>query len=204
MPDLALYLAFIAAVFILAAIPGPNVAIIIANSISHGARYEMVTVAGTSSAMVLQLAITVMGMAALQSALANWFEWLRWLGVIYLAYLAVRAWLAPTDSLHARPEPRSAAEIYLRGFLVSLFNPKTLLFYGAFLPQFVSERGQVLPQLILLSTTFLTTATVVDTSWALLAARLGNFLRKRSKIRNRLTAGLMMGAGIGMALAKRI
>jgi homoserine/homoserine lactone efflux protein len=204
MPDLMLYLAFITAVFILAAIPGPNVAIIVANSIAHGARYGVMTVAGTSTAMILQLTITVMGMAALQSALANWLEWLRWLGVIYLAYLAVRAWLAPTDSLDAAPEPRSVVEIYFRGFLVSLFNPKTLLFYGAFLPQFVSDDGPLLAQLMVLSASFLITATIVDTSWALLAARLGHVLRKRSKIRNRLVAGLMIGAGIGMVLAKRI
>jgi homoserine/homoserine lactone efflux protein len=204
MGDLTLYLTFIAAVLMLAAIPGPNVAIIAANSISHGARYGAVTVAGTSSAMVLQLAITVMGMAALQATLAGWFEWLRWLGVIYLLYLAVRAWRGPMEVLDATPESRSLVKIYLRGFLVSLFNPKTLLFYGAFLPQFIGANGPVLSQLILLSLTFLGTATLVDLSWALLAARVGHVLRKRSKIRNRLTALLMIGAGIGMALAKKI
>jgi threonine/homoserine/homoserine lactone efflux protein len=204
MGDLTLYLTFIAAVLILAAIPGPNVAIIAANSISHGARYGAVTVAGTSSAMGLQLAITVMGMAALQATLASWFEWLRWLGVIYLLYLAVRAWRGPMEVLDATPESRSLVKIYLRGFLVSLFNPKTLLFYGAFLPQFIGANGPVLSQLILLSLTFLGTATLVDLSWALFAARVGHVLRKRSKIRNRLTALLMIGAGIGMALAKKI
>ena len=204
MGDLTLYLTFIAAVLILAAIPGPNVAIIAANSISHGARYGAVTVAGTSSAMALQLAITVMGMAALQATLASWFEWLRWLGVIYLLYLAVRAWRGPMEVLDATPESRSLVKIYLRGFLVSLFNPKTLLFYGAFLPQFIGANGPVLSQLILLSLTFLGTATLVDLSWALFAARVGHVLRKRSKIRNRLTALLMIGAGIGMALAKKI
>jgi homoserine/homoserine lactone efflux protein len=203
MADLTLYLTFIAAVLILAAIPGPNVAIIAANSISHGARYGAVTVAGTSSAMVLQLTLTVIGMAALQATLASWFEWLRWLGVIYLLYLAVRAWRAPLEVLDAAPEPRSIAKIYLRGLLVSLFNPKTLLFYGAFLPQFVDPEGPLLAQLIWLSTGFLVTATLVDLSWALLAARVGHILRKRSKTRNRLTALLMIGAGIGMALAKK-
>jgi homoserine/homoserine lactone efflux protein len=204
MADPTLYLTFIAAVLVLAAIPGPNVAIIAANSISHGTRYGAVTVAGTSSAMVLQLTMTVIGMTALQATLAGWFEWLRWGGVIYLFYLAVRAWLAPMEVPDATPEPRSAVTIYLRGFLVSLFNPKTLLFYGAFLPQFIGDNGPLLPQLILLSVTFLVTATLVDFSWALLAARVGYILRKRSKIRNRLTALLMIGAGIGMTLARKI
>jgi len=204
MADPTLYLTFIAAVLVLAAIPGPNVAIIAANSISHGTRYGAVTVAGTSSAMVLQLTMTVIGMTALQATLAGWFEWLRWGGVIYLFYLAVRAWLAPMEVPDATPEPRSAVTIYLREVLVSLFNPKTLLFYGAFLPQFIADNGPLLPQLILLSVTFLVTATLVDFSWALLAARVGYILRKRSKIRNRLTALLMIGAGIGMTLARKI
>jgi len=203
MADLTLYLTFIAAVLILAAIPGPNVAIIAANSISHGARYGAMTVAGTSSAMIVQLAITVMGMAALQAALASWFEWLRWLGVIYLLYLAIKAWRAPMEFLDVAPEQRSPVETYLRGFFVSLFNPKTLLFYGAFLPQFISAGGPLFSQLLLLSVTFLVTATLVDLCWALLAARLGHVLRKRSKVRNRLTALLMVGAGVGMALAKK-
>lgn len=204
MADFTLYLTFIAAVLILAAIPGPNVAIIAANSISHGALYGVVTVAGTSSAMVLQLTITVMGMAAIEATLASWFEWLRWLGVIYLIYLAVRAWLAPMDVLDTAPEPRSLVKVYFRGFLVSLFNPKTLLFYGAFLPQFIGTNGSLLSQLMLLSVTFLVTATFVDFCWALFAARVGHVLRKQSKMRNKLTALLMIGAGIGMALAKRI
>jgi threonine/homoserine/homoserine lactone efflux protein len=204
MPDLALYFAFVTAVVLLAAFPGPNVALIVANSISHGTRYGVLTVAGTSSAMVVQLAITIMGMAALQASLANWFEWLRWIGVVYLAYLAVRAWFAPGETLEVKPGPGSAAMIYGRGFLVSLLNPKTLLFYGAFLPQFVSDGAPVLPQLLLLSATFLVTATFVDLSWAVLSGRLAHLLRSRSKIRNRLTAGLMLGAGIGLALAKKI
>jgi homoserine/homoserine lactone efflux protein len=204
MTDLTLYLTFTAAVSILAAIPGPNVTIITANSISHGARYGAVTVAGTSSAMVIQLAITVMGMAAFQATLASWFEWLRWLGVVYLLYLAIQAWRAPMEILDAAPEHRSPVKIYLRGFLVSLLNPKTLLFYGAFLPQFVSPHGPLFSQILLLSAIFLVTASLVDLSWALLAARVGHVLRKRSKVRNRLTALLMIGAGVGMALAKKI
>lgn len=95
MPDPALYLAFIAAVAILMALPGPNVALIVANSLAHGPKYGLVTVAGTSSAMVVQLAVTVVGVAGLLSSIADWFEWLRWIGVAYLVYLGTRVWFAP-------------------------------------------------------------------------------------------------------------
>ena len=137
--SLELYLAFVAATVILILIPGPNVALIVANSVAHGVRYGLLTVAGTSSAVVIQLLLTIAGMTTFLSVMANWFEWLRWIGVAYLIWLGIRAWRAPpVDLTKARPEPRSARAIYLRGFLVSLSNPKTLLFYGAFFPQFVS------------------------------------------------------------------
>ena len=124
-------------------VPGPNVALIVANAVAHGRRYGLLTVAGTSAAMVPQLALTVLGMTGVLLVMAYAFEWLRWIGVAYLVYLGIRTWRAPAvDLTRVAPEPRSARSIFLRGFLVSLSNPKTLLFYGAFFPQFViAERA---------------------------------------------------------------
>ncbi len=202
--SLDLYLAFVAATVVLIAIPGPNVALIVANSVAHGARYGLLTVAGTSSAMVVQLALTVAGMSALLAAVAPWFEVLRWLGVAYLAYLGWRAWTAPAADLSGtRAQPRSARAIYGRGVLVSLANPKTLLFYGAFLPQFVSPGADATGQLVLLSATFLALAVVLDGAWALAAARLAGLLAARGRLRQRLTGGLLLGAAAGLALARR-
>lgn len=201
---LELYLAFCAAAAVLILLPGPNVALIVANSIAHGARYGLVTVAGTSSAMAFQLALTVLGMTTLLAVMANWFEWLRWLGVAYLVYLGVRAWRAPAiDLTQAPPQPRSARAIYLRGFLVSLTNPKTLLFYGAFLPQFVTAEADMTAQLVLLSATFLVIAVLLDGAWALLASRFRAALAVKGRLRNRLTGGLLIGAGAGLAMARR-
>ncbi|SDR62419.1 Threonine/homoserine/homoserine lactone efflux protein [Rhizobiales bacterium GAS191] len=199
-----LYLAFVAATVILILIPGPNVALIVANSVAHGSRYGLITVAGTSSAVIIQLLLTVGGMTTFLTVMANWFEWLRWIGVAYLIYLGIRAWRAPpVDLTQARPEPRSARAIYLRGFLVSLANPKTLLFYGAFFPQFVSVGGDLTSQLTLLALTFLFLAVTLDGSWALLAGRFRAVLAVNGKLRNRLTGSLLIGAGAGLALARR-
>jgi threonine/homoserine/homoserine lactone efflux protein len=85
-----LYLAFIGAVAVLMIIPGPDVALIVANSLAHGARYGLLTVAATSTAVVIHLALTVAGMSTLLSVLAEWFEVLRWVGVAYLVWLGVR------------------------------------------------------------------------------------------------------------------
>ena len=202
--SLELYLAFVAATVILILIPGPNVALIVANSVAHGSRYGLLTVAGTSSAVVIQLLLTIAGMTTFLSVMANWFEWLRWIGVAYLIYLGIRAWRSPpVDLTKAKPEPRSARAIYLRGFLVSLSNPKTLLFYGAFFPQFVSVEADLTTQLVVLAVTFFVIAVVLDGTWALLAGRFRAVLAVNGKLRNRLTGGLLIGAGAGLALARR-
>jgi homoserine/homoserine lactone efflux protein len=202
---LDLYLAFIAACGVLIAIPGPNVALIVANSVAHGARYGLMTVAGTASAMVLQLALVVLGASALLGMLANLFDWLRWLGVAYLVWLGVRTWrAAATDLAGTQAEPRSMASIFSRGFAVSLTNPKTLLFYAAFLPQFVGAgEGEVTRQLLLLAGTFLVVAVLLDGAWALLAGRLRSLLQARARLRNRITGSLLIGAGVGLAFARK-
>ena len=201
---LELYFTFVLATAVLILMPGPNVALIVANSVAHGARYGLLTVAGTSSAMVVQLGLTILGMTTVLALLAEWFEWLRWIGVAYLVYLGVQAWRAPpVDLTQARPQPRSTRTIFARGLLVSLTNPKTLLFYGAFLPQFVSPGADLTGQLILLSVTFLAIAVLLDSGWALLAARFRAALAVNGRLRNRVTGGLLIGAGVGLAMARK-
>jgi threonine/homoserine/homoserine lactone efflux protein len=204
MPEPSLLLTFILATAILMLIPGPNVALIVANSVAWGTRYGLLTVAGTAAAMVVQLGLTALGMSAALGVVAAWFEWLRWLGVGYLLWLGIRQWRAPPVDLTRVPaQPRSARAIALRGFLVSLTNPKTLLFYGAFLPQFVSLDRPVLPQIALLSGVFLALALLLDGGWAVLAGRARFLLASRGRLRNRLSGGLLMCAGVGLALARR-
>jgi threonine/homoserine/homoserine lactone efflux protein len=203
-----LYLAFVLACVVLIVIPGPNVALIVANSVAHGARFGLLTVAGTSSAVVVHLALTVAGATVVLNFLAASFEWLRWLGVAYLVWLGIAAWRAPAADLgQVGPQQRSAKLIYARGFLVGLTNPKTLLFYGAFLPQFITPHNATGPtasdQLLLLAVTFLIVAVVLDGVWALLAGRLRALLVAHVRLRNRLTGGLLVGAGLGLALARR-
>jgi len=201
---LDLYLAYIAAVLVLMLIPGPNVALICANSIARGARYGLITVAGTSSAVVVQLTLTLIGMTALLSTVGALFEVLRWAGVIYLIWLGIQAFRAPAVDLEAEPGPvRSPRAVFMRGFLVCMTNPKTLLFYGAFLPQFVSDRSPALPQLILLAVTFLAVAIVTDSAWALTAARFRRVLAANGKLRNRLTGTLLIGAALGLSAARK-
>ncbi len=197
----SLYAAFLAASIVLMLIPGPNVSVIVANSLAHGARFGLLTVAATASAMVLQLAVTALGMTALLAGLAHWLAWVRWAGAAYLVWLGVRQWRAPLVDL-AATRPRARREIFLRGFLVSLTNPKVLFFYGAFFPQFLRADRPLAPQLALLASSFLAVAVVVDSGWALLAAQARGLLTRHARLRNRVSGGVLSGAGLGARSGK--
>ena len=201
--DLHLYLAFVLATSVLMLIPGPNVALIVANSVAFGTRYGLLTVVGTASAMVIQLGLFALGMTALLGAMAQWFEWIRWIGVAYLVWIGARQFVAPpVDLTKTQPARRPAREIFLRGALVSMTNPKTLVFYGAFFPQFLDPGAGLGRQVALLSVTFVALAIALDGGWALLAGRARGVLGRNGRLRNRLSGGLLMGAGVGLALAR--
>jgi threonine/homoserine/homoserine lactone efflux protein len=203
MIDPSLYLGFIAAVTVLMLIPGPNVALIVANSVAHGPRYGLLTVAGTSAAMVLQLGLVGLGMTQFLGMLGAGFEGLRWIGVAYLLYLGIAQWRAPVvDLTRTRPERKSPQAVFTRALLVSMTNPKTLLFYGAFFPQFVSADRAFLPQVVLLSATFVLLAVLLDGSWALAAGRARHLLASRGRLRNRISGGMLIGAGAVLAMAR--
>jgi threonine/homoserine/homoserine lactone efflux protein len=201
---LHLYLAFAGATAVLMAIPGPNVAIIVAGSLARGPRAGLATVAGTSAAMVAQLLLVALGLASALGALGAWFGEIRWIGVAYLVWLAVRAWRAPPEDLSRASAPLSSPWRLVRhGFLVSLTNPKTLFFYGAFFPQFLSPAAPLGPQLALLAATFLALAVAMDSCWALFAGRLRPLLGGPGRLRHRLTGGVYLAAGIGLAAARK-
>jgi len=204
--DFDLYYIFIMTCVVLGLIPGPNIAYIVANSVAHGTRYGLVSVFGTSSAMVPQLAIMVFGATTLLTLVASAFEWLRWIGVFYLIYLGLKYWFLHTeDNLDLKADRKALVykTVYWRGFLVSVTNPKTLLFFGAFLPQFVSPHGSVTIQMIVLSVTFVTVITFLDSCWAITAGKAYHFLPKLAKFRHRVSGLFYMIAGAGLALARR-
>lgn len=201
MPDIHLYALFVAAVTLLMLLPGPNVGLIIANTIRHGTIFGMVTLAGTSAAMAVQLGVVALGLAAVLGQFGVWFGWVRWIGVGYLLYLGIAAWRAPPLAGGNAPvAPTSRRALFLRGFMVSLTNPKTLFFYGALLPQFISHNGHVGAQMAVLAATCVVIALVIDSGWCLLA----NHLRVRIAGRwvNRIGGSVLIGAGLGMALAR--
>ena len=204
--SLDLYLAFVLATVLLILFPGPAVTLIVANSLSYGARRALVTVAGSSSAIAVLLIVTTLGMTSVIAILADWFEWLRWAGVAYLVYLGVKQWREPPVALDDVEVSRvSGHRLFWQGFVVNATNPKTLVFYAAFFPQFIDPANPALSQLVLMSATFLAIATLLDGGYALVAGRARRLLRTRrqARLRNRITGSLLIGAGMGLALARR-
>ncbi len=153
--------------------------------------------------MIPQLALTGLGMSAWLAGAAHAFAVLRWLGVAYLVWLALRAFTAPERELTAGFERRTLGALFWRGFFVSSTNPKTLFFCAAFFPQFMDPQRPLAPQFALLAATFVGLAALVDSGWAFLAGRVGGALKVSGKVRNRLTGGFLLGAGLGLALARR-
>jgi threonine/homoserine/homoserine lactone efflux protein len=191
--------ALVVATAILVMIPGPNVALIVANSVQYGPRSGVMTVLGTTAGVAMQLVAVVLGMAVVIEFAAELLDWIRWAGVAYLVWLGVRTWRTPASDLtEIKPTPT----IFLRACLLSAVNPKTLIFNAAFLPQFVDDgsTGGVL----VVGGVFLAVIFIGDLMWVAFADVARKRLSRYSHWRNRLTGAFLTAAGLGLALAKRV
>ena len=190
--------ALIAATSVLVLIPGPNVALIVANSLRFGFGHGALTVLGTTAGVALQLLLVVAGLTALVQIAAEALTWLRWVGVIYLVYLGVKAWRTPAGDLsaiNARPA------MFWRGAALAVLNPKILLFNAAFIPQFVGDGS--IASIGIVAVVYLLVLLIGDLLWALFAATARRWLQRYAGWRNRLTGGFLVLAGAGLAAANR-
>ncbi len=194
--------ALLAATTLLILIPGPNVALIVANSLRHGVKCGLITALGTTVGIAVQLVIVMAGFAALVERVAGALMWIKWLGVVYLVILGIRAWREPATDLSA-VKPQSSGSVFWNGLLLAIVNPKTLLFNAAFLPQFVGNLSNPGAQMLMLSTIYLVVIICGDALWAVFAASARRGLRRYGHLRNRVTGGFLLGAGLGLALSRR-
>jgi threonine/homoserine/homoserine lactone efflux protein len=199
MLDLTVFV-LLSAAFIV--IPGPNVMVIVATSLRHGRRRGLQTVAGTSLAMVVQLLVAGLGTTLFVGLLVEGLQWLKWAGVCYLVYLGLQGLLADREIDNAH----SALFSFQRGFWVSLTNPKTIFFFSAFLPQFVTPESDYATRIALLSALFWILAVVFDSAYALLSAALVRRLPAAVNSRSwyRLTGLVYLGAGAALASTGRV
>ncbi|MDR5855684.1 LysE family translocator [Caballeronia sp. LZ062] len=202
---------FVATVFVISAIPGPNMLLVMTHGARFGLRRSFATMAGCLTALVLMLSVSAAGLGVFLQAWPRLFDALRLIGAAYLVWLGVKSWrakasaVAVDESSHdARAQSAKPAALYRNGFLIAGSNPKSILFAAALLPQFIDAARPVLPQFAVL----VATLAVIEVSWyavyAGLGARIGEKLKSAAVAQafNRLTGGVFVGFGAMMALLK--
>lgn len=201
---LDLYFAYLLACVLIAIIPGPTVTVIVANSLKHGTRAGLLNVAGTQLGLALMMLTLVVGLTSVIAAMGWVFDWLRYAGAAYLVWLGWKLLRSPDliSETQASSVPRGG--FFLQGFLVMMANPKALLFFGAFIPQFVDPRGNYVAQIVLLGITAMVIALLSDGAYAVLTGRAGYLLSKnRVRLVSRLSGACLIGGGIWLALTRR-
>jgi len=185
-------------------LPGPSVLLTVAHSISFGWQRALVTVAGATVGVAVQLLVAAIGLTSLLHAVAEAFEWLRWAGAAYLVYLGTRQWRSASVSLEFDTPSASRANLFVQGLVITIPNPNALISIVAFLPQFLDAARPLGLQFASIVPTFLMITFAVTSVWALVAGQAKAFLRSQRAFRSvlRVAGGLMIVAGVGLVLAR--
>jgi threonine/homoserine/homoserine lactone efflux protein len=201
MPDAHALLVFAAASIVLAVVPGPAVIYIVTRSVRHGRAAGLVSTLGVEVGNLVHVAAAAVGLSALLASSATAFNVVRYAGAAYLIFLGVRVLLGKEDEGGRERSSVGRRRLFWEGAVVSALNPKTALFFLAFLPQFVDPaEGAVALQAFVLGTCFVALATVSDCAYALLAGTAGKRLR-RGRLLARMSGGVYLGLGAFAAVA---
>lgn len=206
--DFQIWLAFVAASTALLLIPGPTVLLVLSYSISQGKRVALATVAGVAVGDLIAMTASLAGLGALVLASATLFTVLKWVGAAYLIYLGVKLFRsASTASLgEVENAPQaSAASVFGHSATVTALNPKSIVFFIAFVPQFIVVNSPLLPQFAILIATFVGLAMINALAYALLADKLRTKMSRPSVLAwfSRIGGGTLIAMGIATAAFKR-
>ena len=206
MPDLYHFGLFVVAAIVLNAMPGPGVLYIVTRTIDQGRRAGLLSVVGVAVGALIHSSAAAFGLSALLLSSSIAFETVKYLGAAYLIFLGVQKFVkreGPEKALERANA--SPLRVFYQGVLANTLNPKTALFFFAFLPQFANvSRGSVALQIIFLGLTFTVLGMCSDSSWALLASVVGKKLKQSSAFvrRERYVAGsVYLGLGLATALS---
>jgi threonine/homoserine/homoserine lactone efflux protein len=205
MPTLSTIALFLLAALGLLLIPGPAVLYVATRSAAQGRRAGIASVLGIESAGLVHVTAAALGLSALLLTSALAFNIVKYLGAAYLIYLGLRTLLAREESQHISvPAPRGLWQLFSKGFLVNLLNPKTALFFYAFLPQFVDPaRGAVTGQILFLGILFVLLASCTDSLYAVLGAMVGQLLTNNARFRRiqrYITGSIYIALGLTAAV----
>jgi threonine/homoserine/homoserine lactone efflux protein len=200
-------IAFVAACILLGLTPGPNMSLIIANTLRGGLGSGFVTLAGTTTGLALLVAAAALGMSSVLVFMSEWFDVIRWLGALYLVFLGARQ-LWQFRQRRRNPgelqTPSSRGGAYVQGVLVSLSNPKVLLFLGAFLPQFVDPAADPVRQLWVLAVLFVVVLAAVDVGYTVAIAKARTiFDAAKLAVLDGAAGVLLLAGGVALAMVRR-
>jgi threonine/homoserine/homoserine lactone efflux protein len=210
MPETSTLALFAVAAVTLLLIPGPAVLYIVTRSVDQGRAAGLASVCGVHVGTLLHVAAAALGLSALLVSSATAYDTVRWLGAAYLVWLGVRRLLARDEDVAAAaagPDARrpGLGRIFAQGVVVNVLNPKTALFFFAFLPQFVdTSRGSVPFQVVVLGAAFVLLGLLSDGAYALLASTGAGWLRRRPRVARAsrlVSGGVLISLGVTTALA---
>jgi threonine/homoserine/homoserine lactone efflux protein len=202
-----LWLAFVAASVVLLVIPGPTILSVISYSVAHGRRANVPLVAAVALGDSTALALSLLGLGALLATSAVWFTVVKWVGGLYLLYLGIKLLRAGAGPMADAPvAPTSRWRLFLNTYAVTALNPKGMIFFVAFLPQFLRPDTPAAPQLWLLAITFVVLATANATLYAVFAAAARRLLSSpRAQKRFNVVGGTLLSvAGLWALTARRV
>jgi threonine/homoserine/homoserine lactone efflux protein len=201
LPPWPLFLAFMAASLVLAVTPGPGVIYIVTRGALHGRRQALASVLGVAAGNLLNAIGAAMGLAALFAVSALAFSVVKFAGAAYLVWIGIRMLAARAPTAGGAPAASPPGRVFRDGFVVAAFNPKTAVFFAAFLPQFFASPDNAIVQALALGTVFVLIAAVTDSLYALLAASLAPLLRRGDgRWARRTGGGIFVGLGLLTAL----
>jgi threonine/homoserine/homoserine lactone efflux protein len=205
--SIELWLAFVAASAVLLVIPGPTILTVISYSMTHGRRANVPVVTAVALGDSTALVVSLLGLGAVLATSALWFTVVKWVGGLYLLYLGIKLLRAGISAaeLTAPAAPGSRWRLFANTYLVTALNPKGIVFFVAFLPQFISASASVTQQLWVLAVTFVCMATINATLYAVFAGSARRLLSSpKAQRRFNLAGGcLLSAAGVWALLAKR-
>ena len=208
MPALSAIALFCLASVALAVVPGPAVTYIVTHSIDKGRRAGIVSALGIASGGLVHVVAATVGLSALIASSATAFTAVKLVGAAYLIAVGIRRIVSREEDGEIQSMPAPHRELYVQGVVVNVLNPKTALFFLAFLPQFVDPaRGAIWPQVAFLGILFALIAFASDVSYALLADLLAGKLRRRgsgAKVRRWVSGGIFVALGAVAATAHRV
>ena len=206
--SLELWLAYVIAASILLVIPGPTILLVMGYAMAHGRRSAWQTVPGVMAGDAVAITLSLAGLGALLATSPGLFTALKWIGAGYLVLLGLRAWRTPPalDAVADRAARREGWRIGLHTFLVTVFNPKGLVFFVAFLPQFMDPRAPLLPQGVVLASTFVGLGGLNALGYALLLGTLRDAFGRPAarRLLGRLSGAVLIGAGVLTAALRHL